>query len=103
MPDDFDINARISFRDTGVTPAYFEELFASAVEKAEAEGTELYCGEYGVIDVVPPEDTVLWFRTLHEVFEKHGIARSVWTYKEMDFGLSDSRMDTVRTELLTCL
>ena len=26
MPDDFDIGARISFRDTGVTPAFFEKL-----------------------------------------------------------------------------
>ena len=103
MPDDFDIDARVSFRDTGVTPAFFEELFASAVEKAKAEGTELYCGEYGVIDIVPPEDALLWFRTIHEVFEAYGIARSVWSYKEMDFGLADPRMDAVRAELLTCL
>ncbi|MBR4473853.1 MAG: cellulase family glycosylhydrolase [Oscillospiraceae bacterium] len=99
----FDVDARVSFRDTGVTPAFFEELFASAFEKAQAEGTELYCGEYGVIDIVPPEDALGWFRTIHEVFEKYGIARSVWTYREMDFGLADTRMDTVRKELLSCL
>ena len=98
-----DISERIAFADSGVSPAYFEELFASALEKAAAEGTELYCGEYGVIDVVPPEEALPWFRAIHQVFEKHGIGRSVWSYKEMDFGLADARMDAVRDELLRCL
>ena len=40
---------------------------------------------------------------LHAVLERHGISRSVWSYKQMDFGLSDSRMDGVREELLTLL
>ncbi len=95
-----DISERIRFADSGTTAEMFEELFSTAVEKAAAEGTELYCGEYGVIDVVPPEDALLWFKTIHEVFEKHRIARCMWSYKEMDFGLSDPRMDSVRTELL---
>ena len=79
---------------------YFEDFLAPALEKAEREGCELYCGEYGVIDVVPPEDALFWFKTIHEVFEKHGIARCLWSYKEMDFGLADARMDSVRSELL---
>ena len=82
---------------------FVEEFIASAVSKAEREGTELYCGEFGVIDVVPPEDAINWFRTVHGVFEKHGIGRSLWSYKQMDFGLTDSRMDCVRKELLTLL
>ena len=98
-----DISERIRFAETGVTEAFFEELFSSAVEKAAAEGTELYCGEYGVIDVVPPEDALLWFRAIGPVFERHRIARCLWSYKEMDFGLSDPRMDAVRPELLACL
>ncbi len=98
-----DISERVSFTETGTTAQWFESLFSSAVEKAAAEGTELYCGEYGVIDVVPPEDALLWFKTIHEVFEKHQIARCLWSYKEMDFGLADPRMDPVRTELLNWL
>ena len=47
-----------------------------------------------------PEDALLWFKTIHEVFEKHQIARCLWSYKEMDFGLADQRMDPVRNELL---
>lgn len=91
---------RFTFAQSGASEAYFEELFSSAIAKAEAEGAELYCGEYGVIDIVPPEEALKWFRAIHAVFEKHGIARAVWSYREMDFGLSDQRMDGVRGELL---
>ena len=95
-----DISERIRFAESGTTAEMFEELFSTAVEKAASEGTELYCGEYGVIDVVPPEDALFWFKTIHEVFEKHEIARCLWSYKQMDFGLSDQSMDSVRPELL---
>ena len=98
-----DISERLRFDECGVSEAYFEELFATAIAKAEQEGTELYCGEYGVIDVVPPEEALPWFRAIHAVLERHGIARSVWSYKEMDFGLADARMDAVREELLKLL
>ena len=98
-----DISERLRFEECGASEAYFEELFAAAVAKAKQEGTELYCGEYGVIDVVPPEEAMPWFRAIHAVFERHGIARSVWSYKEMDFGLADARMDAVRGDLLGLL
>lgn len=98
-----DPNERIAFEDSGVTVEYFEKFFASAIETAKANGTTLYCGEYGVIDKVSPEDTLKWFRCINTVFEKHGIARSAWSYKEMDFGLSDARLDGIRDELLKYL
>ena len=104
IPDPaFDVDRRVSFEEAGITPELFEEKFASAIETAEARGTTLYCGEYGVIEKAAPEDTVKWFRTINEVFEKHGIARSAWTYREMDFGLSDARLDGVRDELIKYL
>ncbi len=104
IPDPaFDINRRVSFEEAGITPEYFEKQFASAIETAEARGTALYCGEYGVIDRAAPEDTVKWFKTIHEVFEKHQIARSAWSYRQMDFGLSDARLDGVREELIRYL
>lgn len=101
--DFLDIDRRVPFSESGVSAAYFEELFRPAVEKAAREGTELYCGEYGVIDVVPPREALPWFRAIHTAFERFGIARSVWSYKEMDFGLSDARLDGVREELLQYL
>ena len=87
----------------GVSERFFEDFLASAFAKAEREGAELYCGEYGVIDVVPPEEALKWFRALHAVLERHGVSRAVWSYKQMDFGLSDARLDGVRDELLTLL
>lgn len=91
------------FEESGTTEELFEELFMKAIRKAEAEGTSVYCGEYGVIDRASPEDTVKWYKVINAVFEKYGIARCAWSYKQMDFGLSDSRLDEVRPELLKYL
>ena len=98
-----DVSKPVSFEEAKITPALFEQLFAPAIETAEKYHTCLYCGEYGVIDKATPEDTVNWYRTIHEVLEKYQISRAAWNYKEMDFGLSDARMDGVRQELLRFL
>ena len=94
---------RCAYADCGASEQWFEDFLAPAIEKAEKEHCELYCGEFGVIDVVPPEEAVKWFRDLHKVFERHDIAHAVWSWKQMDFGLIDARMDGVRDELLTLL
>ena len=96
-------NTRCSYADCGASEQWFEDFLAPAIEKAKKENCELYCGEFGVIDVVPPEEAVKWFRDLHKVFERHGIAHAVWSWKQMDFGLIDERMDGVRDELLKLL
>lgn len=101
--DMIDPNERIAFEDSGVTEEYFEKFFAEAIETAKKNGTALYCGEYGIINKVFPEDTLKWFKCINAVFNKHGIARSAWSYKEMDFGLSDARLDGIRDELLKYL
>ena len=98
--DAIDPAERIAFEDSGVSSEYFVGLFEAAIAYAKKHKVELYCGEYGVIDVVSPEDTVKWYKEINKVFEKYGIARSAWSYKEMDFGLSDARLDGVREELL---
>ena len=98
-----DITQRISYADSGAGQDYFERFLAPALEKARRENTRLYCGEYGVIDVVPPEEALPWFRDIHAVFERCGIGRCLWSYKQMDFGLSDPRMDAVRPRLLELL
>ena len=94
------LEKRIPYEESGADAAYFEGLFASALEAAEKNHTTLYCGEYGVIDRAEPEDAVKWLQAIHQVFEKHGIARALWSYKQMDFGLGDPRMDGVRPEAL---
>lgn len=91
---------RFTFDESNITPEFFEQLFMPAIEAAKRNNTTLYCGEYGVIDIVSPEDTVKWFKCINSVFEKYGISRCAWSYKEMDFGISNVRLDDVRNELL---
>lgn len=79
---------------------FFEKLFAEAVSVAEERNVPLYCGEYGVINLASPEDTLKWYRSIHAVFEKYGIGRAAWSYKEMDFGLIDEHMDPVREDVI---
>jgi hypothetical protein len=94
---------RWKYADMGVNAAYFEEAFREAYEMAQAKNVPLYCGEYGVIDQAEPEEAVKWYKDIHAAFMKYGIGRSAWTYKEMDFGISDARMDGVREELIRYL
>ncbi|MGN0586618.1 MAG: glycosyl hydrolase family 5, partial [Oscillospiraceae bacterium] len=82
---------------------YFVERFARACETAQKYGVPLYCGEYGVIENASPEDTVKWFKAINGAFEKLGICRAAWSYKKMDFGLADERMNGVINELIKYL
>jgi aryl-phospho-beta-D-glucosidase BglC (GH1 family) len=70
-----------------VDETLFSALFSRAVALAEERGVSLYCGEYGVIDLADPESTVAWYKAIHAAFEKYGIGRAAWSYREMDFGL----------------
>ena len=98
-----DKEKRVAFSDSGTTGEMFEGLFESALVKAAEHGADLYCGEYGVIDIVSPEEALEWYKVINHVFERHGISRAAWSYKQMDFGISDARMDTVRDELIEYL
>lgn len=98
-----DVDHDMTFEQAALPADYFDRQFAPAIEAAKRYGAMLYCGEYGVIDKAAPEDAVKWFRQIHETFERYDISRSAWSYKEMDFGLSDARLDNVRDELVKLL
>ena len=101
--DKINPDARMSYEESRLSPEFFEDFFASALETAKKNNTFLYCGEYGVIDRVSPEDTLRWYKDINSIFEKYGISRCAWSYKEMDFGLSDERLKPVFNELLKYL
>lgn len=82
---------------------YFERLIERAVVTGEKYNVPLYCGEYGVIDRATPADTLKWYQDMHAALAKYDMARSAWSYKQMDFGLSDERLDGVRGELIKFL
>lgn len=98
-----DPRERQAFEQSGTSAEMFDRLFAPAIAAAEKNGTLLYCGEYGVIDRATPEDTVKWYTEINKVFKAHGIGRAAWTYRQMDFGLSDERLAGVIGELTKLL
>lgn len=98
-----DTGFRMDFESCGLTPGYFIKRFEPAVTAAKKNGTVLYCGEYGVIDNASPEDTLKWYKTINAAFEELGISRAAWSYKQMDFGLSDDRMKGVISEIVKYL
>lgn len=89
--------------DIDMTPNFFYIRFKEAIDFCEKHGIRLYCGEYGVIDKANPLDALNWYKDIHSIFEKFGIGRAAWTYKEMDFGLSDEHMKPVFEEILKYL
>ncbi len=86
--------------DDHIDAKFFKARFAEPVRIAEERGVSLYCGEYGVIDIVAPEDCLEWYKAINEAFEYYGIGRATWSYKQMNFGITDPGRDGIREELL---
>lgn len=82
---------------------FFDKLFRNAVDYAEEKNLPLYCGEYGVIDQAPLPDTLRWMQDIHESFEKFGIGRALWNYKDKDFGLVDEHYAPIFKEMTKLL
>lgn len=81
----------------------FERIFAEAIRTAEERNVPLYCGEYGVIETADAQSTLRWYEAIHGAFEKFGIGRAAWSYKRMDFGLSDENRADILPVLKTLL
>ena len=79
---------------------WLEEVMSDAITTADRYGVQLYCGEYGVIDRAPLEDTLNWFRDTTSLFRKYKIGSAVWSWKEMDFGLTEPHYDDLRDEII---
>lgn len=80
---------------------FIEEMVKEAIDAADKAGVGLYCGEFGVIDRAPVEDTLRWFKDVDDVFKQNDIGFAVWSYKEMDFGFIDEHYDEIRDSLLS--
>jgi len=94
--DKYDPNATID-------ASYFINLFADAIQVAKERNVLLYCGEYGVIDLADPKEALKWYKLVNKVFEDNNIGRSVWSYKEMNFGMAGDWISSVRDEVLKLL
>ena len=82
---------------------FLEEMVKEAVDAAANAGVRLYCGEFGVIDRAPVKDTLCWFEDIMEVFKKYDIHCAVWSYKGMDFGVSDEHYAPIAEKLMKLL
>ncbi len=100
---ELDHSLRFTYEQSEATKEYFLERFKEAYEKAKKYNTTIYCGEYGVIENATPEDSLKWYKAINAAFEELNIGRSAWTYRSMNFGLSDDRMSGVIDELVKYL
>ncbi len=82
---------------------FFDILFSEAVRIAEERNTTLYCGEYGVIDKAELSSTLNWYSDINSTFNKYGIGRSAWTYKDKDFGVIDEHYKQIFDDLIKLL
>lgn len=82
-------NAFDGFGGEMIDISFMEWEMSVAVEVAEKLDVPIYCGEYGVIDQVPDERLLRWYNDISAVFNRYGIGRAAWTYREKDFGITD--------------
>lgn len=84
-------------------PEFMVELMNEAIEAAKKAGVPIYCGEFGVIDQAPTQDTLRWIEDVISVFDEKQIGYALWTYKQMDFGLTDSHYAPIRDNMIRIL
>ena len=77
-----------------------EDMVIAAFSAAKEKNVEIYCGEYGVIDRAPAKDSLAWIKDIHAIFRKYNVGSALWSYKEMDFGLTESHYDEVRDDII---
>lgn len=92
-----------NFGGDKVDASFIDWQVSVAVEVAEKMNVPIYCGEYGVIDRVPDEPLLRWYRDISSVFNKYGIGRAAWTYREKDFGIVDECRSKIVDEIVKCL
>lgn len=92
-----------NFGGEEVDASFMDWEMSVAVEVAEKLNVPVYCGEYGVIDRVPDEKLLRWYSDISSVFNKYGIGRAAWTYREKDFGISDPCRSKIIDSIVECL
>ncbi|MFN8205787.1 MAG: cellulase family glycosylhydrolase [Bacteroidales bacterium] len=63
-----------------------EMMMMKAITKAQSLGLPLYCGEFGCLRSVDPQQRLNWFADMIAIFNKHQIGWASWEYKDQ-FGI----------------
>lgn len=82
---------------------FLEYVINEAVVAAQKMNVRLYCGEFGVIDQAPVDDSLRWLKDIVKVFNDHHIGYALWTYRKMDFGIDEKHYDKIRNEMIKVL
>jgi len=80
--------------------AYLAAMMAPAAEFARRTGRQLYCGEYGAIDLADLESRIRWLSDASSLLEELGIGRACWTYKGMSFSALGGGGEPVSREMI---
>ncbi|MDD4244401.1 MAG: glycoside hydrolase family 5 protein [Bacilli bacterium] len=89
--------------DDNIGIEYLECIINEAIEAAKRMNVKLYCGEFGVIDQAPVDDSLRWLKDIVKVFKDHGIGYALWTYRKMDFGIDEEHYNKIRNEMIKVL
>lgn len=76
------------------------EKINEAITAAKKQNVKLYCGEFGVIDQAPDKDSLNWFKDVFSIFHENNIGSAIWTYKEMDFGITGNHYRNILSDLI---
>lgn len=97
LGDDYIIDGTFdpAYADSEFGEGFFIRMFKEAYDAAENMGTQLYCGEYGVIELADKNEAIAWYKAIHDAFRHYGIGHAAWTYKAMDFDLNGHDMKCI--------
>ena len=98
--DGFTINFDSYNENDKIGIEFFRDLVKEAVRVADERNVALYCGEFGVINLASPEDSKKWYEKICKCFDEYGIGRAAWSFRQMDFGIEDEHMASVRDDIL---
>lgn len=75
-----------------------ESRIQSVVAWAGTHNVRLLCSEFGVYKTfAPPADRVQWLSDVRTIFERYGIAWTMWEYDD-SFGLVDRQPDSIQVD-----
>ena len=83
--------------------SFLENMLSPAIEFAKRANKELYCGEYGAIDLAALDSRINYMHDINELFDKYCIGRASWTYKGMSFSTIDEKGNPVSEEFIKAL
>ncbi|MCL2049697.1 MAG: glycoside hydrolase family 5 protein [Defluviitaleaceae bacterium] len=82
---------------------FLEQCLSPAIEFSKRHNKELYCGEYGVLELAGLQGRINYTKDTNALFEKYGIGRALWTYKDMDFTTVGKDGEAVSGEIIEAI